>query len=134
MKKYSDKQKQIISRYPQFSDVVPSDISLKLPKDSPVVKENPLLDVIYGLDEKTKLPKGDIALFLSDRTSPEIRSFISQSLHSELPDTPSFPVDVDIDFTRYMREKGESRNDYLSRMQMVIKEDKLRELELSKKS
>lgn len=134
MKKYSDKHKQLISRYPQFVEIVPSDIPLKLPKETPVVQENPLLDVIYGLDDKTKLPKGDIALYLSDRTSPEVRSFISHSLHSELPDTPSYPADSDIDFTRYMREKGESRNDYLSRMQKVIKEDKLREIELSKKS
>lgn len=131
MKKYSEKQKRLISRYPQFSGIVPQDIPLRSVPDGHD-DENPLLDVIYGIDETTKLPKGDIALYLSNRTSPEIRSFISQQIHVEVPETPSFPADSDIDFSRYMREKGESRSDYLRRLSHIIKEDRLREVELKK--
>lgn len=132
MKNYSEKDKKIIASFPEFAGIELNDIPLHYPKDDGKLDENPLLDVIYSIDERTKLPKGDIALFLSANTSPEIRQFISQNLHGEMPETPALPADSDIDFTRYMREKGEDRSSYLTRLSEVIREDKLKELELQK--
>ena len=42
--------------------------------------QNPLLDIIYAIDEVTNLPKGDIALYLGKDTDPDIRKFIEDNL------------------------------------------------------
>ena len=129
MKKYSDSQLKEIRKFSQFSNVVNFDVADPVLSDF-VPEDNQLLDVIYAPDPETGLPKGDISLFMSDRTSPEIRAFISQSIHSDLPDSPRVPDGVDV--TRYMREKGEDRNQYLSRLQKTLQEDIAKE-KLSKK-
>lgn len=44
--------------------------------------QNPLLDIIFALDEVTRLPKGDIALYLGKDCDPDIRKFIEDNLMS----------------------------------------------------
>ena len=38
------------------------------------------LKAIYSLDPVTRLPTGDIAMFLSDKTSPEVKNYILANL------------------------------------------------------
>lgn len=94
------------------------------------VDENPLLDVIYGVDENTKLPKGDIALYLSDRTTPEVRTFIQQNLMSDLPVEKGLPDGEDV--TPFIREKGESAAEYGSRLAQYLNTQREKDL-LAKK-
>lgn len=42
-----------------------------------------ILSAIYSLDPVTKLPTGDIAMFVSDKTSPEVRMYIANMLMSD---------------------------------------------------
>lgn len=48
-----------------------------------VEKNKQLLDSIYSINPTTGLPSGDLAIYLSDKANPEIKSFIeTQILHS----------------------------------------------------
>ena len=55
--------------------------NLVLPDVPPVEeKENPLLNIVYGVDEHTGLPAGDMSFYMSSKTSPEVRQFIIDNL------------------------------------------------------
>lgn len=61
---------------------MPSDTVFDLPKP---VKTNgdEILEQIYGLDSRTKLPSSDIAVFLGENTHPEIKEYIKNNLMSD---------------------------------------------------
>ena len=43
-----------------------------------------LLDYIFGLDPNTKLPSGDLSVYLGDKANPEIKAFIQSQLLKDL--------------------------------------------------
>lgn len=59
---------------------------------SPDPKQD-IFDRIFSVDPRTKLPSGDIALFMTQNTSPEVRDFIQQNLMR--------PVNADTDAGKY---------------------------------
>lgn len=104
-----------------------SDIEVKRPKAENLNPENQLLDAIYSVNPLTKLPDGDLTIFMSKNTSPEIRDFISRNL---MRDLTSETVDVardglsDDDVIRYSREIDEDIMSYRSRVMSLLKEDR----------
>ena len=121
-KQYSKDDIEKISKFSQYRGIK---IHVGLPC-LPILsetekKENPLLDVIFALDPVTKIPRGDISMYLSDKTSPEVRAYIQQNLMYEMPISDGVPDGVDI--TPYIREKGETEFEYANRLQeMMLKE------------
>lgn len=95
-----------------------------------------LLDLIYGVDSVTGLPKGDLAQFLSDKTNPQLRQFIEANLMNENSsnvDSLHFGNDVinkfrsvisDDDIVRFSRNHDETIEDYANRMNKEITEFK----------
>lgn len=78
-----------------------------------------LFDQIFSVDPRTLLPNGDIAIWMSQNTSPEIRNFISQNLMSSVPldsDGAKYDGLTDDDVAMYTRNQGESIADYRSRL------------------
>ena len=78
-----------------------------------------LFDQIFSVDPITLLPNGDIAIWMSQNTSPEIRNFISQNLMAPVPlDTDGAKYDglTDDDVAIFTRNQGESIADYRSRL------------------
>lgn len=62
---------------PQFIEFPESDI---------VKKEDDILDLIFSVDPLTGYPTGDISMYMSDKTSVEVRDFISQNLMRPIND------------------------------------------------
>lgn len=97
----------------------------KLPIEKEVEENKSLMDIIYSRDPTTGLPVGDLALFLNDNTSLEVRQYIQQNLMTEQnADSPSVPYDCDIDLIPYIRQKGESRADYMERLNTIFQQEK----------
>lgn len=94
--------------------------------------ENPLLDVIYSIDERTGFPSGDYVMFLSNKTSPEVRAFIQNNLLSE-NFSQGVEVGQDTELFRYIREKGETLSEYVSRVNSMARDDYKKLVEKSKK-
>lgn len=83
--------------------------------------QNPLLDIIFALDEVTNLPKGDIALYLGKDTDPDIRKFIEDNLMSKSSSVNLGTKGVDDDtILQLTRNNGESQSDYASRIKQFI--------------
>ena len=90
-------------------------------------KYKQLLDIIYSVNPQVGYPQGDLAVWLSENASKEVRDFVEQNLiHS---DAPSSPVEMstsllnelrtkitDDDVAAFARKRGESSDDYAARM------------------
>lgn len=72
---------------PAESDISSGDV--KSPVDS-------LLDFIFSRDPITGFPVGDLSMYLSDKTSDEVRSFIEAHLMSDLGNDNVLDLDTDI--------------------------------------
>lgn len=92
-----------------------------------------LLDMIFEVDPRTKLPRGDISQYLGNDTADDVRKFIEKSL---LNDHKGYqPVDklnkeysnLSEDFiVGMMRKDNESREDYLERMNTFVDDTRRR--------
>lgn len=81
-----------------------------------------LFDKIFAVNPVTNLPDGDIAVFMSENTSPEIKAFIQSQLMSPngLQSDTSFDGLSDDDLAVLSRGAEESVSAYASRMRSVI--------------
>lgn len=86
--------------------------------------EASLFDSIFAIDERTKLPQGDLAVFMSENTSPEVKQFIQQNLlqqnNLELPENGK-DLDDDI-ISALTRGSGESVSSYRDRVMDWLKQ------------
>lgn len=85
-----------------------------------------VLDVIYGVDPVTKLPRGDYAVYLDKNTSPEIREYIQRNLLTERTPSASVEFDKGDEVFDFIRERNESMDDYTRRI-VELTRNKLRE-------
>lgn len=83
-----------------------------------------LFDSIFAIDERTKLPQGDIAVYMSENTSPEVRQFIQQNLlHENNAVLPENGKDLDDDVIASLtRGKSESVSQYRDRVISWLKQ------------
>ena len=80
-----------------------------------------ILDTIFAVDPVTNLPKGDIAVYLSDKCNPQVREFIRLNLMAEHGNMPALPEkDSELLFD-FIREKDETASDYARRMSQYFK-------------
>lgn len=94
-----------------------------LPSIEPIVLENdPLLKIIYGVNEDTGLPRGDYALYLSDKTSPEVRNYIQKNLLSENA-VSTLSASNDNEILPFIRESYETRDEYVKRISDYVRKD-----------
>lgn len=78
-----------------------------------------LFDQVFTIDPVTGLPQGDLAIFMSENTSPEVKRFIEMNLHQPYNvdgDTSGRQGLTDDDVVTYMRESNETVRDYAARM------------------
>lgn len=95
------------------------------------VKKTPqdaLLSVIYAIDERTKLPTGDLAYYVSDSVNPQIKEFILKNLLMDVSSAanPTFNSkeisdDLALDL---MRQPNETPDAYRSRLNQFASENK----------
>lgn len=99
--------------------------------DSLKIEQDKLLSIIFAVDEFTRLPKGDLALYLGENCNPSVREYIEknllQSVQSENLQTSDLDDDTILQLTRGI---DESRRDYVSRinnyMEQLIYDEKTR--------
>lgn len=87
-----------------------------------------LFDVVFAVNPVTRLPQGDIALFMSENTSPDIKRFIEMQLHKPMhldPDVKAadLPNVSDDDIAYFTRNVNESIADYRQRVYQRIRSD-----------
>ena len=96
-------------------------------KNDVAEKYKQLLDIIYSVNPQVGYPQGDLAVWLSENASKEVRDFVEQNLIHQ--DAPSSPVEMstsllnelrtkitDDDVAAFARKRGESSDDYAARM------------------
>lgn len=86
-------------------------------------QKNPIEDMLFALDEKTRLPRGDMAVYLSDKTSPEVRAYIQQNILIPHDGGVAIDAEHDSELFDFMRQNDESREDYIIRVQGLICHD-----------
>lgn len=82
-----------------------------------------LFMTIYSVNPRTLLPDGDIAMFMSDNTAPEIRDYISKNLMQDYGaqvDGAKYDGIDDDTLAIYTRNQGETLQDYRDRMYRVV--------------
>lgn len=92
-------------------------------KPDQLPKSEQLFDLIFSVNPRTKLPDGDIAMFMNDNTSPEVREFIRQNLMSDNgleTDGAKYNGLDDDTIALYTRNQGESLSQYRDRMYGVV--------------
>lgn len=134
---YDEVQKMILKNHPEYAHLNHDELCKETIDldDSPRMRgdENDLFDVIYGLDPDTKLPKGDILMYVSARTSPEVRQFILDNLMSPNNVRNTVPAGNDDLILELTRGKDESSQDYALRVSQVFQDSKKELVESSAK-
>ena len=108
--------------YDYLGLVVPAAIdldSLKLEQVECTDTSRAVLEAIYSLDPVTRLPTGDIMLYLSSTTSPEVKQYIMDNIMLDTSNQrlPSLPDGLDEDTAFALeRKNGESVDVYRSRI------------------
>ncbi len=94
-------------------------------------KYDDLLDIIFSVDPVTNMPNGSIDMYLSDKTSDEVRTFIERNLLCDLPDTSSsVPASLRDDLlkldgefiAKVSRNSFEDKESYEQRVQKYFQE------------
>lgn len=88
-----------------------------------------LLDMIYSIDPRSGMPKGDLAVFMNGDANPEIRDFIQKNLMMEMPTSEgqglvmndvlrnSFTKNItDDDIAEFSRNANETSDEYAKRI------------------
>lgn len=115
--------------YNMSRDLVGVDFEHTIPEVSVVEDKTPtkqLFDLVFSVDPVTLLPSGDLAMFMNENTSPEVRRAIEMNLMSPMDvkgDSSGYDGMSDDLIMEYMREPSESLDTYRLRMFDKIKQD-----------
>lgn len=85
-----------------------------------------LLDSIFAVDPLTKLPSGDISVFLSKNTSDSVKKFIQDNLLSDNgghADSSKYPDLPDSVIAEYTRSFDETAYQYRDRIISVMRKN-----------
>lgn len=111
----------------QFVEITPRSVSDVRKKDEDI------LDLIYSVSDADGLVHGDLAMFLSDKANPEVKSFIQANLMQEnLSENSSLSIPTSVqnamrgvinddDIVNFSRHYTESKEDYLKRLDGFLK-------------
>lgn len=99
---------------------------ISLPSNS--LKGEELFNIIFSVDPVTGLPQGDLAVFMSENTSPEVKQYITQNLMLDVSSSAAPSVmakdssSLDDDMINQLsRGSFESLSDYRDRMINFVK-------------
>ena len=87
------------------------------PKDS-------FLSIVYSIDERTKLPTGDLNYLVSDKANPEVKQWILQNLMMDVSASamPAAPKGLsDDDIASLARDPKEDVRSYMNRVNQYAK-------------
>lgn len=102
---------------------IPGTVNKEIAKQ--INEHKPLLDAIYSINPKTRLPNGDIACYLSSETSPEVKKYILDNLMLDTSQSASatIPDGIDDD-TAFALQRGasESLSAYTERLNSYMDE------------
>lgn len=106
-------------------------------EDKPEVvhQQGDLFDVIFSVNPRTKLPDGDLAMFMGDNVSSEVRDFISKNLMKPFDSTDSggkYTGLNDDDVQLYTRGHDETIDMYRSRLYNAVCAQSAARLEAAK--
>lgn len=116
---YSRRFTEVDHDIPVPEEEIPDD-GCKSPQDS-------LLSIIYGRDERTGLPIGDLQYYVSDKANPQIKEFILANLMNDVTAAQNVAAKYNIsddDLLALSRQKDESFADYAERLNTSIQRDK----------
>ena len=99
--------------------------------ERPVLKQDALLSSIYSRDPESGLPTGDYTAFLGANTSPEVKAYIQNQLLTSHDLESGLPAESEDELFDYIRQKGESLEDYFARIKAKV--DERNELERKQK-
>ena len=122
--------KRELAKYFSCYRNVPEDVvgkpCVRLVEPNPEVEgespERSILRAIYAKDPITGLPSGDIAAYVSSKTSPEVKQFILNNIMIDTSSarTPVIPDGIsDEEALIFSRKDGESVSDYRQRVQRL---------------
>lgn len=107
--------------FPEYRNIEVANIQRVCEPREPIKGKDAILDTIFAVDPTTNLPKGDIAIYLSDKCNPQVREFIRLNLMAEHGNMPALPEkDSELLFD-FIREKDETASDYARRMSQYFK-------------
>lgn len=99
---------------------------VSIPSNS--LKGEELFNVIFSVDPITGLPQGDLAVFINENTSPEVKQYITQNLMLDVSSSAAPSVmakdlsSLDDDMINQLsRGSNESLSDYRDRMINFVK-------------
>lgn len=113
------------SAYRQLFDVVPYSDSVSRDSDVRDFPDKQLFDLVFAVNPRTDLPDGDLQMYLSKNTRPEVRTFIEQVLrqdNGQLSDTSQIRGLSDDDIQNFSRGSDESLSDYRLRLYNFVKD------------
>lgn len=81
-----------------------------------------LMKLVFAVDPVTKLPSGDVAMYMSENTSPEIKAYIQKQFMSpqSLSSDTTFDGLSDDELVALSRGSDESVGAYASRMRSLL--------------
>ena len=85
--------------------------------------QNSLLSAIYAKDSLTGFPTGDIAMYVSKNTSPEVKKYILDNIMIDTSSAANSPAPSgmsDDEISMFSRSDGETREAYTQRMQSIF--------------
>lgn len=107
-------------------------ISYPVDEDKPVLKEDTksqvdaVLDSIFAIDPRTKLPVGDLGVFTNKNTSDEVRRYIQDNLLADnggVSDTSKYGSLPDSVIADYMRNQDETIYQYRDRVISIMRQN-----------
>lgn len=112
---------KFVRSFPEFGKVEVINQLRECTPREPVKGKDVILDTIFAVDPTTNLPKGDIAIYLSDKCNPQVREFIRLNLMAEHGNTPALPEENSDLLFDFIRGKDETVSDYARRMSQYFK-------------
>ena len=112
-------------------------------EEKPNVDEtNPLLDLIFQPNERGCVV-GDLSMYMSEKTNPEVRQFIEQQLMSSSSDGKGLNVSDEVlnkvrsvisdeDIAKFSRNHGESQEQYALRIGSYFSDEKAKNVAKAK--
>lgn len=105
-------------------------INYPLDEEMPVLEEDiksqidSVLDSIFSIDPRTKLPTGDIGVFMNKNTSDEVKKYIQDNLLADnggVSDTSKYGSLPDSVIADYMRNQDETIYQYRDRVISIMR-------------
>lgn len=115
-----------LSNASRAKDIEKHFVKVEVSDEKPMEKHNPddvFLKIVYSIDERTKLPKGDLQYLVSDKVNSEVKQWILNNLLVDLSPA-AFHSSVkglsDDDIAELAMQPSETVQDYCARVNQFM--------------